>query len=93
MKTLKEYINEMKGDPIDDQWINDKKPVITKDGRQAVITKVDYSQVPNVIEGTVVWKEKLLNYKWNDDGTCIQAQDFMGNPKKPDDADNLVKNS
>ena len=32
MKTLVDYIYESKGQPIDDQWINDEKPVMTKDG-------------------------------------------------------------
>ena len=60
MKDLKDYINrqviESKGDPIDDQWINDEKPVQTKDGRQVIITKVDLKEVPNVIYGQVKMK-------------------------------------
>ena len=32
---------EQKGDPIDDQWIQDEKPVMTKDGRQVIITSID----------------------------------------------------
>ena len=35
MKDLQTYILETKGDSIDDQWLNDEKPVMTKDGRQA----------------------------------------------------------
>ena len=45
MKNLQTYILETKGDPIDDQWLNDEKPVMTKDGHQVIITKnelVDY---------------------------------------------------
>lgn len=94
MKSLNEYILEMKGDDIDEQWINDKKPVITKDGRQVIIKKIDYSEVPNIIIGTVSWKQKLLDYKWDlETGECKEAKDFMGNPKKPDDSDKLIKNA
>jgi hypothetical protein len=92
MKSLQEYIlNEKKGDPIDDQWINDEKPVMTADGRQVIITKIDLKEVPNVIYGQVKMKEKLFDYEWYDDGTCKKALDLMGNPKKADDADVLVK--
>ena len=67
MKDLKDYINiqvtESKGQPIDDQWINDEKPVQTKDGRQVIITKVDLKEVPNVIYGQVKMKEKLFDYE------------------------------
>lgn len=98
MKTLKDYIiinniNESKGEDIDEQWLNDEKPVMTHDGRQVIITKIDYEQVPNIIHGQVKMKEKLFDYEWNDDGVCIKALDQMGNPKKPDEADKLVKAS
>ena len=91
MKNLKDYILETKGENIDDQWINDEKPVMTHDGRQVIITKVDMKEVPNIIHGKVKWNEDLLDYEWNDDGTCIKALDRLGNPKKPDEADKLVK--
>jgi hypothetical protein len=95
MKDLKDYINrqvnESKGQPIDDQWINDEKPVQTKDGRQVIITKVDMEEVPNIIHGQVKMKDKLFDYEWHEDGVCIKAIDQMGNPKKADEADNLVK--
>ena len=91
MKTLSEFIYEVKGKPIDDQWINKKKPVMTKDGRPAIIKTVDMDEVPNVIKGAVKWKDKLLDYEWLDDGTCIKALDILGNPKKPDESDKLVK--
>lgn len=91
MKKLSEFVNEAKGKPIDYQWINDEKPVMTKDGRQAIIKKVDMDEVPNIIKGVVKWKDKLLDYEWYDDGTCKKAIDLMGNPKKPDEADMLVK--
>ena len=92
MKSLQEYIlNEKKGDPIDDQWLNDEKPVMTADGRQVIITKIDLKEVPNVIYGQVKMKDKLFDYEWYDDGTCKKALDQMGNPKKADEADILVK--
>ena len=91
MRNLEEFINESKGDPIDDQWLNDEKPVMTHDGRQVIIVKIDYDQVPNIIKGQVKMKEKLFDYEWNDDGSCIKALDNLGNPKKADEADKLVK--
>lgn len=91
MKKLKEFINETKGNRIDDQWINDEKPVMTKDGRQVIIKRVNMDEVPNVIVGEVKWKDKLFEYEWLEDGTCRKAIDSLGNPKKPDDSDKLVK--
>lgn len=90
---LNESLNESKGEDIDEQWLNDEKPVMTHDGRQVIITKIDYEQVPNIIHGQVKMKEKLFDYEWNDDGMCTKAVDQMGNPKKPDEADKLVKAS
>ena len=86
-------LNEAKGEDIDEQWLNDEKPVMTHDGRQVIITKIDYEQIPNIIYGQVKMKEKLFDYEWNDDGMCTKAVDQMGNPKKPDEADKLVKAS
>jgi len=91
MKKIIDFVNESKGQPIDDQWINDEKPVMTKDGRQAIIKKVNMDEVPNVLVGEVKWKDKLLEYEWLDDGTCQKALDMLGNPKKPDNSDRLVK--
>lgn len=91
MKSLQEFILETKGDSIDDQWINDEKPVMTKDGRQVIITKIDYDEVPNIIHGQVKMKDKLFDYEWNDEGLCTKALDQLGNPKKADEADKLVK--
>ena len=93
MKSLKQFINEAatKGEQIDDQWINDEKPVMTKDGRKKKKKKIDYDEVPNIIHGQVKMKEKLFDYEWNDEGLCTKALDNLGNPKKADEADNLVK--
>lgn len=91
MRRLLEFINEMKGSIIDDQWIQDEKPVMTKDGRQVIITKIDYSEVPNIIYGQVKMDDKLFEYQWNDSGLCLKATDRFGNPKKSDISDNLVK--
>jgi len=91
MKTFSNYINEQKGDPIDEQWLNDEKPVMTKDGRQVIIVSIDYEQVPNIIKGQVKMGEKLFDYEWDDTGMCTKAVDQLGNPKKNTDSDNLVK--
>lgn len=90
MKKISE-IFETRGDLIDEQWLNDEKPVMTKDGRQVIITKIDYSQVPNIIYGQVKMHERTYEYQWDDTGMCIKALDAIGNPKKADDADRLVK--
>lgn len=91
MKNLVQYINEYRGDIIDDQWIQDEKPVMTANGNQVIITKVDYNEVPNIIYGSVKIKDKLFEYEWLDNGTCQKATDQYGNPKQPDKSDNLVK--
>lgn len=91
MKKFTNFINETKGDSIDDQWIQDERPVMTKDGRQVIIVKVDYKEVPNIIYGQVKMDEKLFEYQWDDMGICIKSLDKFGNPKKPHESDNLVK--
>lgn len=91
MKHLVDYIFEQKGDPIDEQWLNDEKPVMTNDGRQVIIMSIDYEQIPNIIKGQVKMQEKLFDYEWNDTGVCIKAVDQLGNPKKCVESDNLVK--
>lgn len=91
MKTLTQYITEQKGDPIDEQWLNDEKPVMTKDGRQVIIVSIDYESVPNIIKGQVKMQEKLFDYEWDDTGLCTKAVDQLGNPKKSVESDNLVK--
>ena len=87
----RQVILETKGDPIDEQWLNDEKPVMTKDGRQVIIVEIDMKEVPNIIHGQVKMKTKLFDYEWLDDGTCQKAVDNLGNPKKVVEADNLVK--
>lgn len=91
MKTMTDYVNEQQNVDIDDQWLNDEKPVKTADGRPAIITKIDMNEVPNVIYGQVKMKDKLFDYEWFEDGMCRKAIDQYGNPKKPDEADKLVK--
>ena len=97
MKDIKTYILETKGDPIDDQWLNDERPVMTKDGRQVIVTEIDLKEVPNIIKGKLPLhiknyvKNELYDYEWEDNGTCKKAIDQYGNPKKADDADKLVK--
>lgn len=91
MKKLSDIINEVKGDPIDIQWINDEKPVMTKDGRQAIVLNVDLKEVPNLIKGKVKIDGDLIEYEWIEDGTCVKAIDRNGNPKKTSENDKLVK--
>lgn len=90
-KTLKEYVLEAAGSPIDDNWLNNEKPVQTKDGRTAVIFDIDISVVPNVIKGQVQNDDKMSDYEWDDTGRCIKATDKLGNPQRPTDNDKLVK--
>ena len=91
MKTLSQIVNEKKGQPIDDQWLNDEKPVMTRDGRPVIVISVDIKSVPNIVIGQIKDGDKFLNYKWEDDGTCISAEDRLGNPSKPSKEDDLVK--
>ena len=91
MKTLQNFINERKGALIDEQWLNDEKPVMTKDGRQAIITKIDFKQIPNIIIGKVKHEEELLEYEWDEKGNCTKALDQRDNPKQPEESDALVK--
>ena len=91
MKKFSTFIAEHKGDPIDDQWLQDEKPVMTENGLQVIITEIDIKQVPNIIKGKVKIKNDLFDYEWEDNGTCIKAIDQYGNPKKPDNGDKLVK--
>ena len=91
MKKLSDFIIERKGEPIDDQWLNDENPVMTKDGRQAIILDINMKEVPNVIKGQVKIEDQMVDYEWLDNGSCVKALDRMGNPKKPSEADTLVK--
>lgn len=91
MKSLEEFVNESVGSPIDSNWLDNEKPVQTKDGRQAVILNIDISKVPNVLQGQVRNDDKMSDYEWNDDGTCIKATDKNGSPVKPTENDTLVK--
>ena len=70
MKTISQVINEQQNKHIDDQWLNDEKPVKTKDGNQVIITKIDMEQVPNIIYGKVKFGEELLEYEWDENGIC-----------------------
>lgn len=91
MKSLLDYILENEGDPITDEVIDNELPVKTKDGNQAIIVDIDRKQVPNILIGKVKYKDKLVDYEWDDTGKCIKASDQYGNPKKVTDNDNLVQ--
>ena len=67
MNTLSEYVkqlNEVLGQPIDDQWLNNEKPVMTKDKRQVIIIDRDMSKVPNILKGQVKIMNKMFDYEW-----------------------------
>lgn len=91
MKKFSEIIRERKEKSIDDQWLNDEKPVKTQDGRQAIVIEIDRSEVPNVIKGKVKENEDLFDYEWDENGNCLKALDRRGNPKAPTENDKLVK--
>lgn len=85
-------ISESKGQSINQRWLDSKKPVMTKDGRNVLIEDIDYSVVPNIIKGKVAWLNKSYDFEWNDTGECINAQDKMGNPCAPNHkTDDLVR--
>ena len=56
-----------------------------------LVISVDIKSVPNIVIGQIKDGDKILNYKWEDDGTCISAEDRLGNPVKPSKEDDLVK--
>ena len=62
MKKLSDFVLERKGEPIDDQWLNDEKPVMTKDGRQAIILDINLKEIPNVIKGKVIIEYEFFYY-------------------------------
>ena len=64
---------------------------MTRDGRPVTVISVDIKSVPNIVIGQIKDGDKILNYKWEDDGTCISAEDRLGNPSKPSKDDDLVK--
>lgn len=92
MKKLSEILETTnQNESIDQQWLNDDKPVKTADGKSAIILDIDLSEVPNIIKGQVKLGTKLLDYEWEDNGKCLKATDQYGNPKKPTENDDLVK--
>lgn len=77
---------------IDSTWLDNEKPVKTRDGRQAIVLDIDISKVPNIIKGQVKVGDKMCDYEWDDTGKCLRASDERGNPQRPSDKDTLVKN-
>ena len=90
MKDLEQFILEQ-ARQIDQAWLDNEKPVMTADGRTAVVLDINISKVPNVIKGQVKDGDKMCDYEWDDTGICLKATDEHGNPVKPDDGDKLVK--
>lgn len=96
MKTIKEIAQEIfesEGQHLDQAWIDNQKPVMTKDKRTAVILDIDISKVPNILIGQVKIGNDMCDYKWEDNGQCVEAKDAHGNPMRPTDNDTLVKAS
>ena len=91
MKKISDIIKESIGERIDQYWIDNEKPVMTKDKRQAIILDIDISKVPNIYKGQVKIDNKMCDYQWDDTGKCILATDKLGNNVKPDENDDLVK--
>ena len=81
----------MKKFNLDEYLKNPTKKVVTRDGRPVIVISVDIKSVPNIVIGQIKDDDKILNYKWEDDGTCISAEDRLGNPVKPSKEDDLVK--
>ena len=90
MKGLEQFITEQ-ARKIDQAWLDNEKPVMTADGRTAVVLDIDISKVPNIIKGQVKDGDKMCDYEWDDTGKCTYASDEHGNPQKPSDKDDLVK--
>ena len=91
MIRLIDMICEVTGGSITQYWLDNEKPVMTKSGLPVKVKDIDYSKVPNEVIGDVVVNGKTQEWRWQDDGTCIQAKDAMGNNRMPDANDRLVK--
>lgn len=85
---------ESKRDPnmIDMEWIDNDRPVITADGYEAKIDRVDMSEVPNQLIGKVYFNNGPQDWVWDETGKCLQCKDEHGNPFKPGDKEVLLKN-
>lgn len=93
MENLSDFINRPQSD-IDIQWINDKKPLQTYDGRKVTLDRVDYSVVPNEIIGSIKYDNgNTGQFKWSETGKCLLAHDNLGNPYKPNNSDLLMKSN
>ena len=91
MEKLSDYLSKPTSD-IDMQWLNDKKPVQTHDGRNVSIDRIDYSVIPNQIIGKIKYDNGNVGYfKWSETGKCLLAHDKIGNPYKPSENDLLMK--
>lgn len=91
MKTLTQYILEVSSEDIDEYWLNNNKPVMTVSKIPVIIKDIDYSEVPNIITGELLINGRKTVWKWYDTGECIEATDNIGNNRKPDETDKLVK--
>lgn len=64
---------------------------MTKNGNQVIVMDVDMSKIPNIIKGQVKVNDRVLEFEWEDNGTCVLARDNYGNVRKPEEDDMLVK--
>ena len=84
----KENISKNKIDGIVDTIL---KGIGVAMGIAVTVLSVDIKSVPNIIIGQIQDGDKTLNFKWEDDGTCISAENKLGNPERPTEDDTLVK--
>lgn len=91
MRSLVDLLCEVTGGSINQYWLDNEKPVMTKSGLQVKVKDIDYSKVPNEVIGEVVVNGNTQEWRWQDNGVCVQAKDAMGNNRLPDENDTLIK--
>lgn len=79
-------------DTIDMEWIDNDGAVITADGYEAKIDRVDMSEVPNQLIGKVYYNNGPQDWIWDETGKCLQCKDEHGNPFRPSEKEMLLKN-
>lgn len=91
MRSLIDLLCEVTGGSINQYWLDNDKPVMTKSGLKVKVKDIDYSKVPNEVIGEVVVNGNTQEWRWQDNGVCVQAKDAMGNNRLPDENDTLIK--
>ena len=54
MRRLMDLLCEVTGGSINQYWLDNEKPVMTKSGLPVKVKDIDYSKVPNEVIGEVV---------------------------------------